>query len=100
MMEYSVRRITDFSKIELLYHKRLKKDFAADELRSLGSLKHSWDLNAYECYELFDGHETVGYAFFVRNSGSFSIKPKRGSDPNQTFYVRFVNSDQITILSA
>ena len=67
MMEYSVRRITDFSKIELLYHKRLEKDFAADELRSLGSLKHSWDLNAYECYELFDGHETVGYAFFVRN---------------------------------
>ena len=43
MMEYSVRRITDFSKIELLYHKRLKKDFAADELRSLGSLKHSWE---------------------------------------------------------
>ena len=26
-------------------------------------------------------------------SGSFVIKPKRGSDPNQTFYVRFVGSD-------
>ena len=26
-------------------------------------------------------------------SGSFSIKPKRGSDPNQTFHVRFVGSD-------
>ena len=26
-------------------------------------------------------------------SGSFAIKPKRGSDPNQTFYVRLVGSD-------
>jgi len=26
-------------------------------------------------------------------SGTFTIKPKRGSDPNQTFYVRVVNSD-------
>ncbi|MBQ9215588.1 MAG: hypothetical protein IJ159_02400 [Prevotella sp.] len=26
-------------------------------------------------------------------SGSFTIKPKRGSDPNQTFYVRVVGSD-------
>ena len=26
-------------------------------------------------------------------SGSFVIKPKRGSDPNQTFYVRFVDSN-------
>ena len=26
-------------------------------------------------------------------SGSFVIKPKRGSDPNQTFYIRFVDSN-------
>ena len=31
-------------------------------------------------------------------SGSFSIKPKRGSDPNQTFYVRFVNSDNSEVI--
>ena len=67
MDKYSVLRITEFSMIEKLYHKRLKKDFAADELRPLGSIKHSWDLNAYECYGLFDGHEAVGYAFFVHN---------------------------------
>ena len=31
-------------------------------------------------------------------SGSFAIKPKRGSDPNQTFYVRTVNSDNSEVL--
>ena len=31
-------------------------------------------------------------------SGSFAIKPKRGSDPNQTFYVRSVNSDNSEVL--
>ena len=31
-------------------------------------------------------------------SGSFSIKPKRGSDPNQSFYIRAVNSDNTEII--
>lgn len=31
-------------------------------------------------------------------SGSFSIKPKRGSDPNQTFYVRAINTDNSEVL--
>ena len=30
-------------------------------------------------------------------SGSFAIKPKRGSDPNQTFYVRVVGSDNVPV---
>lgn len=30
-------------------------------------------------------------------SGTFSIKPKRGSDPNQTFYVRVIGSDNKAI---
>jgi hypothetical protein len=31
-------------------------------------------------------------------SGTFAIKPKRGSDPNQTFYVRTVNSDNSEVI--
>ena len=31
-------------------------------------------------------------------SGSFVIKPKRGSDPNQSFYIRSVNSDNSEIV--
>jgi len=31
-------------------------------------------------------------------SGSFSIKPKRGSDPNQSFYIRTVNSDNSEVV--
>ena len=31
-------------------------------------------------------------------SGSFSIKPKRGSDPNVTYYVRTVNSDNSEVV--
>ena len=39
---------------------------------------------------LSDGSENkLAYGF----SGSFAIKPSRGADPNQTFYIRTINSD-------
>ena len=39
---------------------------------------------------LSDGSENkLAYGF----SGSFAIKPARGADPNQTFYIRTINSD-------
>lgn len=44
---------------------------------------------------LSDGSENkLAYGF----SGSFAIKPGRGSDPNQTFYIRTVNSDNSDVV--
>ncbi len=40
--------------------------------------------------KMSDGSENL---LAYGTSGSFVIKPKRGSDPNQVFYVRVVNSD-------
>ena len=36
-----------------------------------------------------DSENLLAYGY----KGSFSIKPKRGSDPNQTYYLRVVNTD-------
>ncbi len=48
------------------------------------------DLNVTIYNYLSDGSENI----LARGmKGSFVIKPKRGSDPNQTFYVRVVGSD-------
>ena len=44
---------------------------------------------------LSDGSENkLAYGF----SGSFSIKPARGADPNQSFYIRTVNSDNSEVV--
>ena len=48
------------------------------------------DLNVTIFNKLADGSENI----LARGmSGSFSIKPKRGSDPNQKFWIRVVGSD-------
>ena len=62
----AVRRLTDFEQIRLLYHSRLKKDFARSELKPLSSMRRLWEQDAYDCYGLFDGEEILGYAFFAR----------------------------------
>ena len=63
------QRLTDFSQIEMLYRKHLKRDFSRDERKPLFIMKNSWEKNEYECYGLFDGDKTAGYAFFVRIGG-------------------------------
>ena len=62
----STRRITDFSRIEQLYHTRLKDDFADNELKPLSAIRQLWEQDAYDCYGLFRAEKILGYAFFVR----------------------------------
>ena len=61
-----VRRLTDFSQVEMLYKTRLKKDFARNEIKPLSAMRRLWEKDAYDCYGLFDGDEILGYAFIVR----------------------------------
>ena len=61
-----IQRLTDFSQVEMLYRTRLKKDFPRSELKPLSGMRHSWEKEAYDCYTLVDGDNTLGYAFFVR----------------------------------
>ena len=52
------------------------------------------DLNVTIFNYLSDGKENI----LARGmNGSFSIKPPRGSDPNQTFYVRVVQTDNTCV---
>lgn len=69
----NVRRLSDFTQIELLYKKRLKKDFPRNELKPLASMRRSWKNGAYDCYGLFDGDEILGYAFFVRLKNDYLL---------------------------
>ena len=62
----AVRRLKDFTQIEMLYRGRLKKDFARNELKPLSAMRRLWVKDAYDCYGLFDGDEILGYAFFAR----------------------------------
>lgn len=65
------QRLTDFAQVEKLYHTRMKKDFARNELKPLAGMKRSWEKNAYDCYGLFEGDEILGYAFFVRQGENY-----------------------------
>lgn len=67
----SVRRLTDFARVEDLYRTRMKQDFARNELRPLAWLRRVWNDGVYECYGLFAGEENLGYAFFVRLGGNY-----------------------------
>ena len=69
--QLNTKCLTDFSQVEALYQKRLKKDFVRNELKPLSSMRHSWEKNAYDCYGLFAEDEILGYAFFVRLGNSY-----------------------------
>ena len=87
------QRLTDFSQIEMLYQKYLKKDFSPDERKPLYIMKNSWNKNEYECYGLFDGKKTAGYAFFVRTGGDclldyFAIAEDRRGEGLGSLFLR------------
>ena len=78
-MIYKTRRLTDFRQVEKLYKSRLESDFAEDELKPLSAMKKSLEEGNYDCYGLFEGEESLGYAFFVSNGDNclldyFAIK--------------------------
>ena len=59
--------------IERLYRERLIVDFPPNELKSLSSMRRSWQRGNYDCYGLFDGEDILGYAFFFHICGNYLL---------------------------
>ncbi len=69
----TVRLLTDFRTVEILYKTRMKKDFPPDELKPLSAIRRLWQDNAYDCCVLSDGEKILGYAFFVRRDRNYLL---------------------------
>ena len=64
-VNYGLRKLTDFSQIEMIYNTRMRYDFAPNELKPLDSMRQSWVKGSYRCYGLSEKDRIAGYAFFV-----------------------------------
>ena len=89
----TTRRLTDFSRIEMLYNSRMKKDFLPDELKPLDTIRQLWTKQVYDCFGLFDDGEILGYAFFLRSGRNylfdyFAIAEDHRDEGLGSFFIR------------
>ena len=61
-----VKQLTDFSQLKRIYHSRMKKDFALNELRPLPLLAYVWKRGELDGYGLYEGNDLLAYALFAR----------------------------------
>lgn len=59
-------QITDFQKIEMIYHSYMKEDFPPSERKPLFAIREMWRKGIYDCYELSEEGQLRGYAFYVK----------------------------------
>ncbi|MBQ9518611.1 MAG: hypothetical protein IJR59_01805 [Firmicutes bacterium] len=64
-MEKHFIKSLDYPQIKAVYHKRIKNDFPANELKPFSSIERGLAENRYDCIGLFDGEDILGYAFFA-----------------------------------
>jgi hypothetical protein len=63
MSELELRLLT-VEQLEEVYHRHMKRDFPAAELKPLSILRRLMDSGCYDPYGVFQGDTLVGYAFF------------------------------------
>ena len=58
--------ISEYSLVESIYRTYMKQDFPQNELKPLASIRNLWEKGRYDCYQMREEGELVGYAFFVK----------------------------------
>ena len=68
-----VRRLTDFNRIAEIYYSQMQTDFPSNEIKPLIAIENALENGIYECYGLFRGRITLGYAFLLRSGSRYLL---------------------------
>ena len=60
--------ISEYSLVEFIYRTYMKQDFPRNELKPLASIRSLWEQGRYDCYQMREEENLVGYAFFVKQT--------------------------------
>ena len=59
---------TEYSQVEFIYQTYMKQDFPRNELKPLASIRSLWEQGRYDCFQMREEGNLVGYAFFVKQT--------------------------------
>lgn len=62
--------ISEYNLVEFIYHTYMKQDFPRNELKPLASIRNLWEQGRYDCYQMREEGNLVGYAFFVKQTAA------------------------------